>query len=296
MTRLTTALLALLLLSLPPACRRDTQPPPEHGEKAGRGLVPVRVRGRLDDRSIIGPAARGEEPPRARDDTAGQPARDAVIIDDSTAEGIAHAYAEILSAGRLRQLVDVVVPEQREAMGVVAQAVQPMVDAMSELGRALEARFPGHALQLSPGTGPPGRMKLAAQLTVVDVRVDPDNENQAEATIEEARSSQTLTVALKSVDGRWRVEDSNFKLPRPEELEQARQMLGAFATIADGLQDVTARIESGEIADEQAAEEAVQQAMAQAAEQFGKAMMNAMGKAMAEALAAESKDNSAEEP
>ena len=104
--------------------------------------------------------------------------------------------------------------------------------------------------------------RVAHETTAV---LSPDNEDEATVTVEDTESGETESVTVRRIDGGWRVQSP--ELPEPEELEEARQMLGVFAARADGMRSVTARINNGEIADETAAKQAVEQAMEEAAEE-----------------------------
>jgi len=263
MKRVLVVVLSLFGLSVLPACRRQTEPPPRFMALKGVHGIPVRVFGRAGNPAIL-----ASVPPDA-EGTAGQPVGEAkettptaptIQIDDSTAEGIAKAVADISAAGAINRLPEVLVPAQQDLAREALQVYRPVLEAKEELRRALDAKFPGHAIQLGTTSFAP----TLAGLTVVSVEVDANKPDEATATYGQPSGGQ-VKMRLLRVEEHWRVE-----LPGEFSAEELKMGTPIMTGMAEGFRAVAARIENGEIANQAAAEQALSQVV-----------MKAMGAAMA---------------
>lgn len=218
-----------------PACKRDSTPPPIPVSEAGLAVVPVQPLEGVPDKAIIGPAASVEE--AARPASGG--GEGGVAVDLSSAEAAANSYATVLNAGQLAQLPGLLVPEQQEVATRVITAFTPVVEATTELKRAISEKFPD--AQGASSANVPG-VPWSGGLTIESVEVSPDDPDTATATMAGPNGVSKL-VTLKHVDGQWRVQEA--KLPSPDEVDQIVAMV---EPLTQGMRDITARIDSGEIA------------------------------------------------
>jgi hypothetical protein len=237
-------LCATLLVPLAWGCDRQTEPPPLYVGQGGDGLLPVSIPDMSADRGLLA-AATGGDTQRAARDAGGAAAAPAIQVDDSTPEGIVDGYIHVIAAGSFQQLPELLVPEQQEKARQVLGILGPLMDASQELKRAVDERFPGHAIQL--GQGMDELAGFAEAVHVIDIQVITDD--QAEATLGIEATGEQEHLKLERIDGRWRVRDPRIDQTPDEGLDQMAAMMSGMA---DGMRQVAARVQSGEIADEEA--------------------------------------------
>jgi hypothetical protein len=246
------------------ACNDRGTPPPEFNTTIttsdGTTLLPIRV-AKHDKASLTGGAASTETPAGAAGGAATASTAGAVPIDDSTPEALANTLVKIVEAGSITQIPDILVPEQKEAAQQVLGAFQPVLEAQAELKKALDEKFPGHAIKLPNAGSMPGGMPQ--EITITDIKtIDDDN---AEGTIHSKAASgeeKTEPIKFKRVEGKWRLGDSDLsKLPPPDQLQK---ITDAMNKLAEAMRSVAKKVTDGEIADEKAA-----------GEELGKAAMGA---------------------
>ncbi len=267
--------IVIAILSAGAGCRRQSELPPQFAADLSGGLLPVRVTEETAKRSIVGQAASKETPAAAGGATGGT-----VVIDDSTPEAAIKSFAALLEAGEIARLPDLLVPEQQEFARKAAGAMQPLMDVTNRLKAALDAKFPGHAIQLG-GQGAPGS-EFAKRVQVMSVEVI--NDNEARATLQAEGQPQTETVSLRREGNAWRIQDPDLEAPTGPEAEMAMKMMDVFPKIAEGFEGVLAQIENGQITDAQAAEQAIQQAAGAPAQEMLGDMMKQMGEEMAKSM------------
>ena len=227
-------LVPILALSVLPACKRDSDPPPVAVSEAGLAVVPVQPLEGLPDKAIIGPAASVEESARP----AASGGEGGVAVDLSSAEAAANSYAAVLNAGQIAQIPSLLVPEQQEVATRLAAAFAPVAEAVAEFKRVLSEKFPDAAdTNQEFGFATP----WATGVTVESVEASPDNPDAATATMA-GPGGGTKFLTLRNVDGQWRIEDP--QLPPAEGVDQTASMLESLAV---ALRDLTARLDSGEV-------------------------------------------------
>jgi len=289
-TRIPSIALGLLAVLVPLGCRRESDPPPRFFGQGGK-LPPIRVRARVGADSILGPAAGSDEPVSPRGGGGDETSEGPVVIDDSTPAGVVGTYVAMAAGGHVGQLAEILVPEQQEPARQIVAAFGPLIKAQAELDRVCEERF-GHAIRLDESGGGKMRLDLVKRFKIVEI-----NEDQGRATLaEQDNESVTMTLGLQQVDGRWRVKDP--QLPS-EAAEPAMMtpMLEAYSKMADAMRAVAARIEGGELADDEAAAQALQQAVfkAMGMDKMLDAMGEEIGAALEESMSAEGEGESDEE-
>jgi hypothetical protein len=261
MTKTTFALLAMLGVGVSLACNNRTDAPPEFNgplttSDNSTTVMPFRLV-KHEKASASGGAASTETTATA--DKGGGSTAGAVTVKDSTPDELAETMVEILKSGNFTQLADILVPDQQEAVRQVFAALQPVMEASTELRKALDEKFPGHAVQIG------GFEQLAGGLTpdVTITDIKPDGDDKAEGTIHTKAPSgeeKTEPVKFKKIDGKWRLESSQgMKLPSGDELQKIGEVMGKYA---DALKDLAKKVNGGEIADEKAAKEELGKATA----------------------------------
>ncbi len=249
MTRFTLLTASVFALSLGSACRREGAPPPRLLSSGNLGLMPVLLSDHIADSALLVSAASADEPAKA----SAAAAAAAVTVDDSTADGIAKAYVDILNAARMQQWATIVIPEQQPIATELAQAVQPIAEVVIHLRQVMGEKFAGHAFQASLGESIPA--EWIQRWTVASVEVDAADPNTATAKFKQEGGTLTGERKLKKVDAHWRVEEQNLPPAIPPELATM------VTQLADALRAVAARIENNEITDPQAAENEIKQAV-----------------------------------
>ncbi len=255
----TLAFVAVLGTSLLLACDQNAQPPPQFNmtmDSGGTKLMPIRLVKR-DRNALIAAASTTETPAPASGGTAASSTAAAVPIDDSSPEAIANTMVAMVKAGSFAQLADIVVPEQKETVQQVLGLVQPVLEAQAELKKALDEKFPGHAIKL-PGTGSvPGG--LSQELTITDIKTIDDDNAEGTAHAPTAEGEKTDTIKFKRIDGKWRIVDPDLeKLPAAGELQK---MADVMSKMAEAMKSITKKVTDGELADAKAAEAELGKAM-----------------------------------
>jgi hypothetical protein len=245
---LTGCLAAILAASA--GCRQDEAPPPRMAFDGDVKVAPVRASEIVPDTTLLQAAATAEEAakPVAGKPGAGEAA--AIVVDDATPEGLAKAYAEIMSTGQIMQLPGIVVPDQKDAVEAAVKAIAPLAQAMSELRKVWTEKFPQQPVQLPPSVGD------GAKYTVAGVEADATNANLATATFQREGTEKAATRKLQKVNEKWRIEET--EMPPAEALP----LLEGQAAAVKG---ITEQISGGQLADAAAAGQALVQAMTSAA-------------------------------
>lgn len=203
-----------------------------------------------------------------------------VKVDASTPEGVMKGFCTCMKDGNLHGLAGLMVDEQQAPMRSMADAMEKVKTGQDALAKAWEDKFPDDKTRLDqmklemakmPGPESEGEVRL------VEVKVDPDDENLAMAKVEMVKDDETNEeeVTLKKIDGKWRIYQA--ELGDQDQIKQMENMAKAMGGMGDGLSDVADRIKSGEIASPEDAEKAMQEVMEQ--------MMSAMFSGMLSDLA-----------
>lgn len=238
-------------------CQQDKEPPPRSNigiQADGRTMLPLAVPSRKHDKAIIAPAANADE--AARESATPAPAEQ-VTVDDSTAEGVIDAYVEMVNRGLFIQLPSVLVAEQQEIARTIAEGVTGMVPTLKALEAKWQEKFPDAPLPQAVGRVP----QMMNSNTLTKESVEAIDDNTAEATLQVQGVSEPLKVTLRKVDAAWRVEDPN--IPTPEQLEQIKPMLETLPKMAEAINGMVQRIDSGDFDSAAAAEQALYQSIAE---------------------------------
>lgn len=250
-------------------CREGKEPEPQFNasmEASGKTLVPAHVPDySYSDKSILAAAAREEEVPakpkpetKPAEVTFGEPA--ALEIDDSSPEAILETFQKLSEDQNLNLLVDIVVPEQQDLVREMAEAMEPMLDAMKELQEAFKKAFPDEQLQ---GMQTPGGMIPGAQGKLEIANIEEISETEYEATLNAEGMPQPVKFTCRKIEDAWRIELPG--MPGPEQLEMARQQMTAIPKIADAVRELADRVVNDEFDSPEKVGHALMQTIMQAA-------------------------------
>jgi hypothetical protein len=233
------------------ACSTDKERQPRTvKDEHNIGLVTVSASDHYLDSSLVGPAASPDEPAK--------PAAQAVsvAIDLSTPETTARSYVDLINAGQVQQLAQVLTADQQPIAAELGPVLAPVTESSAHLNKLLGERFAGHAIVLSlPSEAvPPDWLK---RWTIVSVEVDASRQDAATATLKVENAEETATRSLVKADDGWRVEEPN--LPAVDTVKAAEATIAQFA---EALRGLSSQVESGQIADAAAAEQQVASVLA----------------------------------
>lgn len=260
--RCVAVLLAVLAFAMLAGCGQDKVSPP-HAVADGSliGILPVSGRRAHLDKGILGAAASADEPARAA--APARPTAPQIEVDTSTPEKTAEVFAAIMSAGQLGQLSSIVVEAQVQSVTELAAASTPLVEAMTHLKQQVSAKFPDAPSLSSVPTGPLNA--AGGKITVSEVTPDSANAELASATLQLEGAPEPMKVTLHQQSGAWKVEMPSLD---PEQVDQFKQLAPAMAEVIQG---VAARVESGDISDAQQVGPELMKAIAGAAQGGGAA-------------------------
>ncbi len=236
------------------ACSTDKgQPPRAVKDDSAIGLIPISMSGRHLDAGLVGPAASAEEPARPA------AAAPSVAVDTSTPEAAARSYVDLINAGQLVPLAQILMPDQQPAAAQIAQVLAPVAEAAAQLRTTLSGKFADHAfvLSLQNEAIPADWLK---HWTVVNVEADATNPDTATANLKVVNGEETATRTLKKMDDKWHVQEA--QLPA---VEAVTGQAAVVAPLAEALRGLAGRVEAGQVADAVAAEQEIMTAITGAA-------------------------------
>jgi len=250
---------------------------------ADRPLLPT-ARRHYDEAILTGKAApiRAEQvvarPPRepSTDDDAGEGASQEMV--DQITEAARTAMRTLLE-GRYNDLVELVVPEQRQAAGQLAEKLARAMEANTNLMTALNEKMPAVASTLGAamssggmlGTGmatPEQAERIAQMVQVTGLRMQ--DADRASGTI--MTGPQGLPCSFRRVEGQWLLDVSPI-FGDPEVMTLLNQALEMIGTQLEAL---IGRINDGSIGPEALMPELMKvgQAMAPVAKQLAEKFAN----------------------
>jgi hypothetical protein len=244
-----------LVLVILAGCRRDNTPlPPMHASDADalKSYRPIRIPDRRND-AVLGPIVAAEQAAAAeKKDKGGE----AGSIDDSSAEAAAKSFVAIVLAGDLQQLSKILVAEQAEVVGKMAEGLAPLTEAAKELKLALDEKFPDNDIAGFFPIAPVLADMLAESTKFQEIKPGA-TEDEAEATIAAgADGSKSIKLTVKKVDSAWRVMLPDFT--PPADVEAASK---AEPEKVEALKDIARRVQAEELKDADAVKTEVQNAV-----------------------------------
>ncbi|UCD27834.1 MAG: hypothetical protein JSV03_12110 [Planctomycetota bacterium] len=244
-------LLSMIILSLS-ACRQDSESPPRLLTDGAKYSLPICLSDMPNDSKFVGPVGEARSVSIPADTEADRgPAKTEFTINDSSAEAVVQSYADMIAGAHTDLWPEIVVPEQQEFAGILAE----LFNASQDLRQAMEEKFPGHAFKL-----PAGASLEMPKITIVSVEVVTDQE--ATASIKIGDLPQTIDFNVMQTDDGWRIEDPTIK-----KVYSNDQVVTYNIKLIDVLQNLTTRVEADEFADAQAVMQEVLQVMSQIAQQ-----------------------------
>ena len=226
----------LALLLAVPACRQDNNPPPPHNEVMsadGQSYMPIRLKATGRDESLLGAAASTEEAKPAKA-AAAEPVE--IVPDTTSAEGVARSYAELVNAGMVSRLPEVLVAEQGDAVTEVAETLSPVSEAIAALKRAVADQLPDAKVAI-PGAG---------EEVAATVENPGDAEAEVKLTMTNAAGETTeMTAKARKVEEAWRLEVPDLETRLTEAATAAEGKLEQY-------RNMTARVRAGEFKDAEA--------------------------------------------
>jgi hypothetical protein len=219
-------------------CDSDTEVEPTNlaGASGGELLAPIYIPTHaLSDSSIYKSAPSEATPAEAAKQAP------AISIDDSTAQAVVKTYLDMLEANNLTGWPEIVVPDQRDAVATLADAVGPLTGTVDHLFTAWKSQYPDTPLgvfAMYPVLERVGRHYALSADSVVEMTV-----TESEASLTPDDGSLTLMLDLRSIDNAWRISDP--ELPSADQVQANADKLRMYAAANAELEDLVNRIETG---------------------------------------------------
>ncbi|NLX14481.1 MAG: hypothetical protein GXY44_12620 [Phycisphaerales bacterium] len=188
-----------------------------------------------------------------------------INIDDSTAEAVVQSFIILANAGEEQRLIEILVPEQAETMSGLLMAIQPLQQALEELGQTVQQQIPdaaGQAKWRDQGLGRLLGISGQLQLDPYGVIAQAQDELSAMATLEVVGGTipQSIQVFTHLLDDRWRIEMPQLNLLQPGLIDQWSMIA---PSVAQNIRDLTIRIQQNEFTSMEMVEQELSRIMTQ---------------------------------